>query len=152
MNLLTYITDKSRGRFALPASSVSSSWGEPLPYLCLIGSEWISYPLLKQSPWWEGWLGWWADIGGGITPGAMEGESLPFMWTESGEGVVPQMKILFLGYGEDGRRQWWFTINMHPTLSTSGFGCPSEDGVRSGGPPRCMKVTESELFELEGLL
>ena len=42
---------------------------------------------------------------GGIAASAIGGESLLFMWTESGEEVIPQMKTLFLGNGEYRQRQ-----------------------------------------------
>lgn len=38
-------------------------------------------------------------IGGRVTPGAVGADSPPFVWTESGEGVVPHVKIVL--YGED---------------------------------------------------
>lgn len=42
--------------------------------------------------------------GGGIATSAIGGESLLFMWTESGEEVIPQMKTLFPGNGGYGQR------------------------------------------------
>lgn len=52
-------------------------------------------------------------IGGGVTLEAVGGGSPPFMWTESREGVVFQMKILL--YGEDSDSEGP-TYTMRPDL------------------------------------
>lgn len=79
-------------------------------------------------------------IAGGITSGAMGGGSCSFMWTESGDRVVPQMKILL--YGED-----WDSEG--PALRLLDWAAL----VRIGwGVELHRDAQRSQLLELEGLL